>query len=169
MEITFRTRLLLTIVELDIYHPTETAPKFTLHGFRRPREAVQISLGKLEREIMEDVWKRGETSVREVHAAFGERAAYTTLMTTLDRLYRKGLLNRRKEGRAFLYSPRVSRDEFERVVAKDIIEGLLRGNPKGAEPLLGCIVEAVSERDRDLLDELDRLVKAKRKELKGDS
>jgi predicted transcriptional regulator len=115
-------------------------PKFTLHGFRRPREAVQISLGKLEREIMEEVWKRGETS----------------------------LLNRRKEGRAFLYSPRVTREEFERVVAKDIIEGLLKGNPKGAEPLLGCIVEAVSERDRDLLDELDRLVKAKRKELKGD-
>jgi predicted transcriptional regulator len=143
-------------------------PKFTLHGFRRPREAVQISLGKLEREIMEEVWKRGESSVREVHIAFGERAAYTTLMTTLDRLHRKGLLNRRKEGRAFLYSPRVTREEFERVVAKDIIEGLLKGNPKAAEPLLGCIVEAVSERDRDLLDELDRLVKAKRKELKGD-
>ncbi len=137
-------------------------PRFTLRGFRRPREVVGLALGKLERQVMEEVWRRGDANVRDVHAAFGERAAYTTLMTTLDRLYKKGLLERRKEGRAFLYGPRVSREEFEKGMAKDMIDGLLG---RSAEPVLACIVEAVSERDRDLLDELDRLIKKKRREM----
>jgi len=122
-----------------------------------------LALGKLEREVMEEVWRRGEASVREVQAAFGERAAYTTLMTTLDRLHRKRLLDRRKEGRAFLYSPRVSREEFERVVAKDVINGLLGAH---AEPVLTCIVDAVTEHDSDLLDELDRIVKERRRQIR---
>ena len=138
------------------------APRFTLRGFRRPREVVGLALGKLEREVIEEIWKRGEANVRDVYVAFGGRAAYTTLMTTLDRLYKKGLLERRKEGRAFLYGPRVSREEFERGVAKDMIDGLLG---HGGEPVLACIVEAVGERDRELLDELDRLVKQKRREM----
>lgn len=111
---------------------------------------------------MEEIWKRGESNVRDMHAAFGERAAYTTLMTTLDRLYKKGLLERRKEGRAFLYYPRVSREEFEQSMAQDMIDGLLGHK---AEPVLACIVEAVGERDRSLLDELDRLIKEKRRQL----
>lgn len=137
-------------------------PRFTTRGFQRPREVVQQTLGVLEREVMEEAWRRGRVSVRDVHEAFGERAAYTTLMTTLDRLHRKRLLNRRKEGRAFVYTPRVTRTEFEHSVAKDVIDGLLG---RDAEPVLACIVEAVSERNRELLDELDRLIKQKRGEL----
>jgi predicted transcriptional regulator len=140
-------------------------PGFTLRGFRRPREIAKFALGKLEREVMNQAWRRGEISVRDVHRAFGERMAYTTLMTTLDRLYKKGLLERRKEGRAFLYSPRVSREQLERGVAQDVIDGLLGRGADGVEPVLACIVDAVSENDRDLLDELDRLVQEKRREL----
>ncbi|MBO0722933.1 MAG: BlaI/MecI/CopY family transcriptional regulator [Blastocatellia bacterium] len=129
----------------------------------RPRQMMQLTLGELEREVMEEVWRRGRASVRELHEFFGERAAYTTVMTTLDRLYKKRLLDRRKTGRAFIYTPRVSREEFEHGVAKDLIDGLLGRN---AEPVLACIVEAISERNDSLLDELDRLVKLKRSELK---
>jgi predicted transcriptional regulator len=136
--------------------------KFTLRGFRRPREVVRLALGKLEREVMEQVWQGGEINVRELWVAFGHRLAYTTLMTTLDRLYKKGLLKRRKEGRAFLYSSRISREELERGMTKDVIDGLLG---QRARPVLACIVEAVSERDRNLLDELDRLLKEKRRQL----
>jgi len=138
-------------------------PKFTIRGFRRPGEVVHLALGELEREVMEQIWQRGEASVRDLHDAFGERVAYTTVMTTLDRLYRKRLLDRSKESRAFIYTPRVSREEFERGVAKDMIDGLLG---RDAEPVLACIVEAVSEHNRELLDELDRLVKQKQCELR---
>jgi predicted transcriptional regulator len=85
-------------------------------------------------------------------------------MTTLDRLHKKGLLERRKEGRAFFYSPRFSPDEFERNFARDVINKLLGRGSDGVEPILACIIDAVSERDRALLDELDRLIKEKRRE-----
>jgi predicted transcriptional regulator len=104
--------------------------RFTLRGFRPPREAVRIALGELERKVMEELWRCGTASVQEVYQAFSERSAYTTLMTTLNRLHRKGLLNRRRKSRAFVYSPRVTREEFDRVVAKDVIDGLL-GNDAG--------------------------------------
>ena len=140
--------------------------RFLLRGFRRPREVASVALGRLERQVLEETWRRGETSVRDVFIAFDERVAYTTLMTTLDRLYKKRLLSRRKGGRAFLYSPLVTREELERGIREDVIEGLLGRGAEAVEPVLACIVEAVSDRDRELLDELDRLIKEKRRELK---
>ena len=142
------------------------APRFLLRGFRRPREVASLALGKLEQQVLDEAWRRGEVSVRHIYIAFGEQVAYTTLMTTLDRLYKKKLLARRKDGRAFLYSPALSRAEFEHGIREDVIDGLLGGGTEAIEPLLACIVDTVSERDRELLDELERLVRQKRKELK---
>ena len=132
---------------------------FTLRGFKQPREAVKRVLGNLERIVLELTWQRGEISVREAYVSLKRRTAYTTLMTTFDRLHRKGLLKRRKEIRAFVYQARVSREEFEHSVARDMIDELLGRN---AEPILACIVEAVGARDKKLLDELDRLIQKKR-------
>src|ERR1051326_2057860 len=140
-------------------------PRFTLFGYRRPREVVGFALGKLERAVMEEVWARGRASASDIYRAPGERTAYTTWMTTLDRLYKKGLLGREREGRAYLYTPRVTREEFERGVAEDVLGGLLERATGGAEPLLACIVEAVGEHDRALLDDLQRLVEEKKREL----
>jgi len=141
-------------------------PRFTLRGFKRPREVVDRALGELERTVMDIAWQRGEISVRDVYLLFDSRIAYTTLMTTLHRLYRKGVLERRKCGRAFLYSPRVSPLEFEQGIARDLIEGLIGRVPDGVEPLLACIVDAVSEHDRACLEALDRLVREKKQELR---
>ena len=141
-------------------------PRFLLRGFRRPSEIARLALGSLERQVLEETWRRGEVSVRDIHRAFEERIAYTTLMTTLDRLFKKKLLRRRKDGRAFLYMALVSQAEFDRGIKEDVVEGLLGHGADGVEPVLACIVDTVSERDRELLDELDRLIKEKRKELK---
>ena len=111
------------------------------------------------------MWHKGESSVLEIHRALGTSKAYTTVMTTLDRLHKKKMLVRRKMGRAFLYSPLVSREEFERGLAEDVIDGLLNRASGEAEPLLACIVEAVGDHDRELLDDLDRLIRLKRHEL----
>ena len=123
-------------------------------------------LGPLEQRLMRIVWQLGEVSVRDVHQRLNETLAYTTLMTTLDRLHKKGLLERRKEGRAFFYSPRLTPGEFERSIARGLIERLLGRVENEAEPMLACIVEAVSERDRALLDDLDRLIREKRRALR---
>ena len=140
-------------------------PRFLLRGFKRPHEVASAALGKLERQVLEVTWRRGETSVRDVFLAFDENVAYTTLMTTLDRLHKKQLLSRRKDGRAFLYTPLLTRDELEQGITADVIDGLV-GGVASVEPVLACIVDAVSERDLESLDELDRLIKQKRRELK---
>jgi predicted transcriptional regulator len=140
-------------------------PRFLLRGFRRPSEVASLALGKLERQVLDQAWSRREVSVRDIYLTFGERIAYTTLMTTLDRLYKKRLLDRRKDGRAFLYSPALTREEFEHGIREDVIDGLLGPGAEAVQPVLACIVDTVSERDRELLDELDRLVSEKKREL----
>ena len=73
-------------------------------------------LHELEREIMEEVWSRGEANVREVlevlNAQSRRERAYTTVMTVLIRLHAKGLLERRKEGRSHVYVPAITREEW---------------------------------------------------------
>jgi predicted transcriptional regulator len=144
-------------------------PFIKLPTFKKMGESAAADLGPLEREVMETIWRHPGpatgVSVRDIHLAFNERLAYTTLMTTLDRLHKKGLLDRRKQGRAFFYSPRFSPDEFERGVARNVIAMLLGRGADGVEPILACIIDAVSEHDRAMLDELDRLIKEKRREL----
>jgi len=142
------------------------SPRFLLRGFRRPSELASLALGRLERQVLEEIWRRGETSVRDIFVSYHEQVAYTTVMTTLDRLYKKRLLSRRKDRRAFIYSALVTREEFEQGIAEDVIDGLLGRGASRVEPVLACIVDAVSEHDRELLDELDRLIKEKRAELK---
>ncbi len=142
-------------------------PKFRLHGSRRLSEAVVDSLGALERQMLAEIRQHGETSVRQIWQNGGETIAYTTIMTTLDRLYKKGLLNRRKVSRAFYYSAKYSVTEMEQGVAKDVITNLLETGTGRVEPVLACIVDAVSDRDRAFLDELERLVHEKRSELEA--
>ena len=137
--------------------------RFKFWGFKSSNEILENSLGSLERAVMQVVWTRREISVRDACAEF-DTVAYTTLMTTMDRLYKKGLLTRRKEGRAFMYSAAASRTEIEGAVATELVQSLLRreGEPL---PVLSSLVDAVSERDRALLTELERLIREKRREL----
>jgi len=141
--------------------------RFLLRGFKRPREVVSEALGKLEQNVLKEVWRRDEASVRDIYLAFDEKIAYTTLMTTLDRLFKKNLLARRKDGRAFLYSALVSQEDLDRGIKEDVVDGLLGHGADGVEPILACIVDTLSERDRELLDELDRLVQEKKRELRA--
>ena len=77
---------------------------------------VPPPLHELEADVMDAVWERGETSVREVMEALnagGDRErAYTTYMTILARLDSKGLLERRREGKTDFYRPRYARDQY---------------------------------------------------------
>ena len=140
--------------------------KVRLRGFKRLADAVTGSLGELEKSVLATIRDGGEQSVSGVLEALRNAYAYTTVMTTLDRLYKKGLLERRKEGRAFLYSTRYTEAEVERTVAEDVLDRLLDSSLGRVEPVLATIVDRVSEKDRELLDELERLVRAKRKALR---
>jgi predicted transcriptional regulator len=136
--------------------------RFTFWGFKSSHELLEKSLGSLERDVMALVWRHGDTSVRDACDELGAAVAYTTVMTTMDRLFKKGLLARRKVGRAFVYSATASRAEIEGAVATELVHSLLQreGEPL---PVLSSLVDAVSDRDRALLDELERLIHEKRR------
>lgn len=119
-------------------------------------------LGPLERRVLEALWARDhEASVRDLQPSFPD-IAYTTLMTTLDRLHRKGALVRTKRGRAFYYRPELSRVEFDSARAADALKSALATDGATLAPLLSFLIDAVGERDAELLDELEALVRQRR-------
>jgi predicted transcriptional regulator len=136
--------------------------RFAFWGFKSPRDWVGTALGTLERQIMDLAWSRPELSVRDACDRIGGQVAYTTVMTTCDRLYKKRLLTRRKTGRAFVYAAALTREALDGVVASELVGGLLQGDSAESLPLLSSLVDAVSDRDRALLHELERLVAEKR-------
>ena len=122
-------------------------------------------LGPLESQLLRLLWERGDATVRELMETGGVSGAYTTVMTTLDRLYKKGVLDRIPEGRAFRYAPRLNREQFRGTVVRRAIGELLGADAKG-DPM-SFLVEAVSEHDRTLLDELEKAIERKRRELRN--
>lgn len=128
---------------------------------RQVRKPAPFELGPLEFAVMEIVWRRGESSVRHVAELLARPLAYTTVMTTLDRLYKKGLLHRRKSERAFVYRAALSREEWERKQAGDAVAGLLDAR-YSSEMLISCLVDAVERHDQSLLDELERKIRSRR-------
>lgn len=141
-----------------------------LSGNRRaavtdPLPAAEPGLGPLESRVLRLLWGHDcAVTVTEVRGAFPE-LAYTTLMTTLDRLFRKGLLIRRRRGRAFAYEPRCSRTAMLGEIFSNHVGDLLAASGAGGA-ILSTLVHAVGRRDAALLDELDALVQAERERLK---
>jgi len=129
------------------------------------RKEALGQLGSLESELMERVWRRGELSVRDLYEELSSRLAYTTIMTTMDRLYKKGMLQRRKVGKAFLYVPALSEQEYQEQLAQHLF-GMVLHNGKNSGAVLSNFVDAVSDTDEELLAHLDQLVKAKRRVLR---
>jgi len=129
------------------------------------RVVQQSMLGPLEIQVMKVIWSCGESSVRDVVEKLDSRLAYTTVMTTLDRLFKKGLLDRYKSERAFVYTARVSSQEWERRRAGDLVAGFLAGPQPARELLLSSLVDAVGQHDAMLLDALEEKIRNKRREL----
>ncbi|MCX6628994.1 MAG: BlaI/MecI/CopY family transcriptional regulator [Candidatus Solibacter sp.] len=134
-------------------------------GLFKDRAHVHQPLGPLEVTVMEILWLDGECNVREVVDRVGRPLAYTTVMTTLDRLFKKGLLARRKTDRAFYYSPTLNRAEWERKRAGDFVAGFLSVAELSSDLLISCLVEAVGRHDEALLDELEKKIKRRRQQL----
>jgi predicted transcriptional regulator len=131
---------------------------------RRGRDPLDAAFGHLERDVMEVVWRTPRVNVRQVQTALPRSVAYTTVMTTLDRLFKKGFVQRSLDGRAFVYSAAHSREQVEAAVATGLLTGFLDAGSEGARPLLSNLVDAVAETDDALLDELEALVREKRRQ-----
>lgn len=123
-------------------------------------------LGPLETLLLRTIWTRQSATVRELIDSGEIEGAYTTVMTTLDRLHKKGLLDRTSEGRAFRYTPALTRDEFNGHNVRTAIRKLL--GSASPTPALSFLVDAVSDHDAKLLDSLEEAIERKRRELRGE-
>ena len=131
-------------------------------------DPVETAFGLLERDVLNVLWAEGDLAVRDVQTRLGRPIAYTTVMTTLDRLFKKGVLERRQVGRAFLYSAVVTRDQLQAQIAGRVLAGLLKSGEASAVPVLSNLVDSVSVHDggADLLETLEELVRDKRRQLR---
>jgi predicted transcriptional regulator len=120
-------------------------------------------LGELEKSLLEWLWCRDWVDVREAHAAHATpvRRSPNTIHSTLERLIRKGLVERRRVGRAFAYRAIVSREAFLERALEGAIEQLPGSDPKR---LLAAFVDVAVRMDAAGLDELERLVAERRRE-----
>ncbi len=117
---------------------------------------------------MQILWESGAPLlVRELTPKL-PALAYTTVMTTLERLHRKGWVRRERRGRAYAYAARASRENFAQQDVTDRLAGLLRTDSVRSA-VLSAFVESVGRHDASLLDELEALVQAERARLtRGD-
>jgi predicted transcriptional regulator len=129
-------------------------------GVRRSKPVQP--LGELESALMNVVWRSSSATAREVADQLkgsGVRA-YTTVMTTLDRLHRKGVLERRKEGPTWRYAPVWTKPEFEKRLADTLASKILADH---GEAGLAAFVDAAANVDDVLLDKLRRLIDVRQK------
>jgi predicted transcriptional regulator len=84
-------------------------------------------LGPLEAAVMERLWKRGRATVRDIVEDLGRSRAlaYTTVMTIMTRLHAKGLLERDRDGKTYVYRPAFSREEHRERLSRDLVRGLV--------------------------------------------
>jgi predicted transcriptional regulator len=104
--------------------------------------------GDLQAEVMTAVWKLGEATVDEVRAEQPKRrrSAYTTVQTVLNRLVQRGLLERRREGRAFVYRPQIDESEY---LARWIGGRLADASPSARRAALVHLVGELEPREVD--------------------
>jgi predicted transcriptional regulator len=137
----------------------EILNKFNIN-FKPSGKGFEKILGKLETSIMDVLWRRSEASVREVFEELSAKRtlAYTTVLSTMRNLERKGFLQRSKSGTAHLYRPSYTREELARLTANQVLNGLLDGF---GQPFLAGLTDTghvkelseVIERLEKLLDE----------------
>jgi predicted transcriptional regulator len=117
---------------------------------------VKSALGPLECEVLREVCNAGELSARQVLQRIDRSLAYTTVMTTLARLYRKGLLSCRASGKALLYTSRLSSAQLELQLVRDLVQALLACKEVHDEELAAAIVNAMRQERPELLRQLRR-------------
>lgn len=133
---------------------------------RPGKKGLALRLHDLEAAIMDVVWSKQLVSfaVSDVLAVLEKQRdiAYTTVMTTVARLYDKGLLARERDGKRYLYSPKLTREEFLQSTAREVLEEAV-----GGHQAMAMLAEKVSEASAVELDELEALIRQRREELEG--
>ncbi len=130
------------------------------------KDRFRLPGGDLEYAVLAKLWELGSASTRDIHRQVGEPQGlvYTTIAKVLDRLHAKRLVDRERQGVSFVYRPRVDRDVVERARARTFLSRLLGATPRSA---VATLVDSVESLDPKLLDDLARIVAARRRSRHG--
>ena len=137
-------------------------PKRYHFTFDPRKKGLRKILGDLEADVMEELWARGQATVRDVHeglAAADRELAYTTVMTVMSRLADKGLLEKQKDGAAYVYIPAVSKEEFTRRTVGTVLSELL---DDFTAPVMSQFLDIVGEQDDAAIEALAQAIEKKR-------
>jgi predicted transcriptional regulator len=114
-------------------------------------------LGPLETKIMQIVWREKSATVKQVHRRLQDQTnrdiAYTTVMTTMTRLAEKGILNRKRDGLAYLYTPAVTKRDFETMMVRRVLDGLMDDYE---DETITYVLDYLAERDPQRLQRMQR-------------
>ena len=128
---------------------------------------ISTHLGELELRVLETLWQRPHLDARQVREALGvlRVPSLSTVQSTLERLYRKTYLNRLKQGHAYTYHASVSRSGLLGRILGDVIQLLHDGK---METILSSFVHAAVDLDDKSLDNLEMLIREKRRQQEQD-
>jgi predicted transcriptional regulator len=143
----------------------DRSTELQLHDtFRLSADGVAKALGDLEARVMGVVWSLGgASSARSVHqrVALEHSVTIHTVITVLNKLVRKGLLRREKEGEVLHFSACVTESEFRAEVSRRLMEGILS---LGSEAATTSFVDVLARRDPAQLEALGELIRARIRE-----
>ncbi len=134
------------------------ALKFNFNPFK---EGLNHVLGTLEKDIMEVLWKREESSVKDILDTFpaDKNISYSAVITVTNRMTKKGLLKKRKVGKAYFYKPLYDREQFCEMVSKKVVEGVSEFSLKSA---MVHFVDYMSQLDPEKIEYFSKLIESKR-------
>jgi len=137
--------------------------KFNFNPFK---EGLNQVLGALEKDIMEALWTRGESSVKDILDAFSNNrdTSYSTVITVTNRMAQKGLLKKRKVGKAYFYKPIYDREQFYEFISKKVVEGVSEFSFQSA---MVHFVDYMAQVDPDKIEYFSKLIESKRKNKSG--
>lgn len=131
-----------------------------IHSFKLDEQGLARIFGELEAKLVEAVWDLEEASVQDVINCLGGALNYKTAMTVLNRLVEKGVLHRRKSGRAFLYSATTSKAELLSGVFDRMLRGMLDDDFR--QIALAQMIETAEAVDPHILEKLSRLIQERK-------
>jgi len=114
-------------------------------------------LGELEMAVLEYLWSNGEFDTKGVHAVLGKARdiSHNTIQSTLERLFKKKLLTRKKVSYAYVYQTAVARDELMGQMINDVVNTISKDNTDG---MLAAFVDIAARTDDAHLNKLEQLI-----------
>ncbi len=130
--------------------------------FRPHKVGLGRVLGHLEKSIMDVIWERDEVTGREMFEEIGgeKPLAFTTVLTVMNRLLKKGLIKRVKRGKLFVYKASISRDDFVKHVSQEVLQGIFDISASSAATFF---VDILYKTNPEEINRLSKLIEEKKK------